>query len=88
MNVSLVNYDHFVEDFEFMLDDTILQNGSKLDLSKDNLDHEWKSRQQSVIDLAVENYNWVINCGIAQEQIQDILPGVLINQIGCSKCQQ
>jgi thymidylate synthase (FAD) len=35
---------------------------------------EWNRRQQEVIDLVKENYNWAINAGIAKEQARAILP--------------
>lgn len=35
---------------------------------------EWNRRQQEVIDLVKENYNWAIGAGIAKEQARAILP--------------
>jgi thymidylate synthase (FAD) len=35
---------------------------------------EWNRRQQDVIDLVKENYQWAVNCGIAKEQARAILP--------------
>lgn len=35
---------------------------------------EWNRRQQDVIDLVKENYNWALNAGIAKEQARAILP--------------
>jgi thymidylate synthase (FAD) len=35
---------------------------------------EWNRRQQEVIDLVKENYNWAINAGIAKEQARKLLP--------------
>jgi len=35
---------------------------------------EWNRRQQDVIDLVKENYEWAVNCGIAKEQARAILP--------------
>lgn len=38
------------------------------------LSAEWNRRQQEVIDLVRENYNWAIGVGIAKEQARAILP--------------
>jgi len=35
---------------------------------------EWIRRQQEVIDLVKENYQWAVGCGIAKEQARVILP--------------
>ena len=35
---------------------------------------EWERRQQDVLDLAKENYQWAIDCGIAKEQARAVLP--------------
>jgi thymidylate synthase (FAD) len=35
---------------------------------------EWNRRQQEVIDLVKENYDWAIAAGIAKEQARSILP--------------
>lgn len=35
---------------------------------------EWGRRQQEVIDLVKEHYNWAIEAGIAKEQARSILP--------------
>jgi len=35
---------------------------------------EWNRRQQEVLDLVTEHYNWAIGCGIAKEQARSILP--------------
>jgi thymidylate synthase (FAD) len=35
---------------------------------------EWNRRQQEVIDLVKEHYDWAINAGIAKEQARAILP--------------
>jgi thymidylate synthase (FAD) len=36
--------------------------------------HEWGRRQQEVAEMAMENYKWAINCGIAKEQARAVLP--------------
>jgi thymidylate synthase (FAD) len=38
------------------------------------LTREWNRRQQEVIDLVKENYNWAVQAGIAKEQARAILP--------------
>lgn len=35
---------------------------------------DWNRRQQEVLDLVTEHYNWAIGCGIAKEQARAILP--------------
>ena len=39
-----------------------------------NLEEEWKIRQQAVIDLVKETYQWAMSKGIAKEQARAILP--------------
>ena len=36
--------------------------------------YEWESKQQKVIDLAKETYEWAIKAGIAKEQARVVLP--------------
>lgn len=53
------------------------QNSIEIDIKDEDdefLIHEWNRRQQDVIDLVKENYEWAINCGIAKEQARVILP--------------
>jgi thymidylate synthase (FAD) len=53
------------------------QNSVKLDTNNEDdqfLVSEWNRRQQDVIDLVKENYNWAIDAGIAKEQARAILP--------------
>jgi thymidylate synthase (FAD) len=38
------------------------------------LDTEWKSKQQEIIDLVTDHYSWAIGKGIAKEQARAILP--------------
>lgn len=38
------------------------------------LEAEWKSRQQAVLDLALENYKWALGKGIAKEVSRVVLP--------------
>lgn len=53
------------------------QNSVELDLKNDWEKHvstEWKTKQQEVIDLVKQHYNWAVSCGIAKEQARVILP--------------
>ena len=49
------------------------QNSIGID-SDDDLHYEWNSKQQKVIDLAKETYDWAITAGIAKEQARVVLP--------------
>ena len=49
------------------------QNSIGID-SDDDLHYEWNSKQQKVIDLAKETYDWAIRAGIAKEQARVVLP--------------
>ena len=71
------------KDLSFVLRDARLQdtknrqNSVELDMSNEDdqfLVSEWNRRQQDVIDLVKENYNWAIGAGIAKEQARAILP--------------
>ena len=71
------------KDMDFVIRETRLQdtknrqNSVELDLAKEDesfIDSEWKRKQQEVIDLVKEHYNWAVGCGIAKEQARVILP--------------
>ena len=49
------------------------QNSIGIDTESD-LHYEWESKQQKVIDLAKETYEWAIKAGIAKEQARVVLP--------------
>ena len=49
------------------------QNSVEID-SEEDIHYEWKSKQQKVIDLAKETYDWAITAGIAKEQARVVLP--------------
>jgi thymidylate synthase (FAD) len=61
------------------------QNSIEIDVQNEDdkfLIHEWNRRQQDVIDLVKENYQWAIECGIAKEQARAILPeGLTISRM-------
>jgi len=53
------------------------QNSIEIDIKNEDdefLIHEWNRRQQDVIDLAKETYQWAVECGIAKEQARVVLP--------------
>ena len=51
------------------------QNSIVLNIEDDGfLIHEWLRRQQDVLALAKENYQWAIEAGIAKEQARAVLP--------------
>ena len=67
----------------FVLREARLQDAknrqNSIDISGDTEDDrftiaEWNLRQQEVIDLVKEHYNWAINAGIAKEQARVVLP--------------
>ena len=49
------------------------QNSIGID-SDDDLHYEWNMKQQKVIDIAKETYEWAIKAGIAKEQARVVLP--------------
>ena len=49
------------------------QNSIGIDTESD-LHYEWEMKQQKVIDVAKETYEWAIKAGIAKEQARVILP--------------
>ena len=63
---------------EARLQDTTNRQNS-IDVDDEVLHNEWYDRQQKIIDLAKETYQWAINNGIAKEQARAVLPE------GCTK---
>ena len=49
------------------------QNSIGIDNESD-LHYEWQMKQQKVIDIAKETYDWAIKAGIAKEQARVVLP--------------
>ncbi len=49
------------------------QNSIGIDNESD-LHYEWQMKQQKVIDIAKETYEWAIKAGIAKEQARVVLP--------------
>jgi len=66
------------KDLSFVLREARLQDTknrqNSIETEDAELEAEWNRRQQDVIDLVTENYNWAINAGIAKEQARAILP--------------
>ena len=71
------------KDLSFVLREARLQDTknrqNSVEIGTDTEDNrfliaEWNRRQQEVIDLVKENYNWAVNAGIAKEQARAILP--------------
>ena len=58
---------------EARLQDTTNRQNS-IDVEDEVLHNEWYARQQKVIDLAKETYEWAIDNGIAKEQARAVLP--------------
>ena len=58
---------------EARLQDTTNRQNS-IDVEDEVLHNEWHARQQTVIDLAKETYEWAIDNGIAKEQARAVLP--------------
>lgn len=71
------------QDLDFVLREARLQdpanrqNSIEIEIKDEDdefLIHEWNRRQQDVIDLAKETYQWAVECGIAKEQARVVLP--------------
>ena len=58
---------------EARLQDTTNRQNS-IDVDDEILHNEWTDRQQQVINLAKETYEWAIDNGIAKEQARAVLP--------------
>ena len=58
---------------EARLQDTQNRQNS-IDVDDEILHNEWTDRQQQVINLAKETYEWAIDNGIAKEQARAVLP--------------
>jgi thymidylate synthase (FAD) len=71
-------YANPVQDLSFVLREARLQDTknrqNSLESDDENLQTEWNSRQQQVLNLVREHYNWAVENGIAKEQARCILP--------------
>ena len=62
-------------------DDENRQNSVELDIESD-LHYAWQAKQESLIDVAKETYQWAIKNGIAKEQARAVLPeGLTVSRI-------
>lgn len=66
------------KDLSFVLREARLQDTknrqNSIETEDAELEAEWHRRQQLVIDLATEQYNWAASKGIAKEQARVVLP--------------
>ena len=71
-------YANPVKDLEFVTREARLQDPKNRQNSIETKDSEiikrWNEKQEEVIDLAVNAYNWAIESGIAKEQAISVLP--------------
>jgi thymidylate synthase (FAD) len=71
-------YANPVQDLSFVLREARLQDTknrqNSLETDDSLLETEWNKRQQDVLELVTENYNWAVENGIAKEQARCILP--------------
>ena len=71
-------YANPVKDLEFVTREARLQDPKNRQNSIETKDSEiinrWNEKQEEVIDLAVNAYNWAIESGIAKEQARSVLP--------------
>jgi thymidylate synthase (FAD) len=71
-------YANPVQDLSFVLREARLQDTknrqNSLETDDSLLETEWNKRQQDVLDLVTDNYNWAVENGIAKEQARCILP--------------
>jgi len=71
-------YANPVKDLEFVIREARLQDlkNRQNSIPSDNkqINEIWANKQQNVIDLAIETYNWAIENGIAKEQARSVLP--------------
>lgn len=66
------------KDLSFVLREARLQDTknrqNSIDVEDGILNKEWKKKQQQIIDIVKETYQWAIEQGIAKEQARSILP--------------
>lgn len=66
------------KDMQFVLREARLQDTknrqNSIETNNPHLQASWDAYQQSVIDAAIQAYNWGINNGIAKEQCRVVLP--------------
>lgn len=66
------------KDLQFVLREARLQDTNNrqnsIEVDDAELEAEWQRRQQLVIDLVTEQYDWAVSKGIAKEQARVVLP--------------
>jgi thymidylate synthase (FAD) len=66
------------KDLSFVLREARLQDTknrqNSIETDDAALEAEWRRRQQLVIDLVTEQYDWAVGVGIAKEQARVVLP--------------
>ena len=66
------------KDLSFVLREARLQDTknrqNSIEIEDVALEAEWHRRQQLVIDLVTEQYDWAVSMGIAKEQARVVLP--------------
>jgi thymidylate synthase (FAD) len=71
-------YANPVKDLEFVIREARLQDLKNRQNSIPSVNKQineiWSNKQQNVINLAIETYNWAIENGIAKEQARSVLP--------------
>jgi len=71
-------YANPTKDMEFVTREARLQDNknrqNSIDIDDSDLQKQWNSRQQNVIDEALKTYQWAIENGIAKEQARVVLP--------------
>ena len=71
-------YANPVKDLEFVTREARLQDPknrqNSIETSDTEIINRWNQKQNEVIDLAINAYNWAIESGIAKEQARSVLP--------------
>ena len=71
-------YANPVKDLEFVTREARMQDPknrqNSIDTDNSEIVNEWISKQNEVIEVATNAYNWAIDSGIAKEQARSVLP--------------
>ena len=71
-------YANPVKDLEFVTREARLQDPknrqNSIETSDTEIINRWNQKQNEVIDIAINAYNWAIESGIAKEQARSVLP--------------
>ena len=71
-------YANPVKDLEFVIREARLQDlknrQNSIPTDDQKINESWATKQQHLIDKAIETYNWAIENGIAKEQARTVLP--------------